>query len=704
MKFFRMFFIVIPIVMVLVVGFSVSSYSIEKKLPKLPPIKTKTKSSSSLIPPAKSIKIKKKVTAYYCKKGDMAQKKLTLEEIEKSEIYSTDKSAVQMYCGVCCKNGKSSFVSSKREREKCNGKGIQFYTNAKDCKPARITLRKTYCCRDGVVNKMYPFQCKKAGGITYPTQSSGRQNCGWCCVNNKVVSKTRTECRKLGAKDYYQSKAVAEAECGEKPVIGKKTMIPQAGKGLKRPRNFPDHPDVKPLLLPDLDIIYTSTNSRCFMTGKVKNIGGPISAVNHAAATIHLSAGPGLISSKTKLSDIDPLAKLRLSGGEVTYTTNLRITQPNQATLVWVDTGHAIVESDEINNGDDALLTCKTPLVWCCVNGRVGRLTKDECESKKFGGTSYKTEKKANEECGRDDQLLQRPLGSSELVMRAKGPTIASFSFIHPSFGETFVSTTPLFTWNGHPEAEKYFVRIMRNDGSAPGSHRTIWERDGITTTNVVYNSDGSADEPLVRGQQYRANLYARYSSQTGIPDTDTADFIQMTGDVEFSISSLDGSGGFKKISAKKLKAPKEKLIVQKLPESIRERMPSPGAPCTGVDLVLNKIEVQDFGGVGGCCAKVWISQVCDGETTVETFYSMINQDGIPAGWPQPGGWTIPAGWSGPTTTPHESWGHCGIGCGTVTGTADYYGVEAEVNEDNNECSVTLEPGETKASRICHPF
>ena len=112
----------------------------------------------------------------------------------------------------------------------------------------------------------------------------------------------------------------------------------------------------------------------------------------------------------------------------------------------------------------------------------------------------------------------------------------ADFSFIHPVAGEIFQTTTPVFSWTPHPEATKYFIRVMKNDGAGPGTYTTIWSRGGITATSIVYDSDGKAAASLQSGSTYRVNLYARSNDQTGIPDTDINDFIEKTGDVIFTI------------------------------------------------------------------------------------------------------------------------------------------------------------------------
>jgi hypothetical protein len=121
-------------------------------------------------------------------------------------------------------------------------------------------------------------------------------------------------------------------------------------------------------------------------------------------------------------------------------------------------------------------------------------------------------------------------------------------------------------------------------------------------------------------------------------------------------------------------------------------------AACTGVDLVLNKIDARKWSETS-CAAKVWISQVCAGETTVESFYALMTEgeEDYAAGW------TIRAGWQGPTPWPLES-GWLVRSCGTITGVVDYLNVESEINEENNVCSVTIGDDQDYATQTCYPF
>ncbi len=278
----------------------------------------------------------------------------------------------------CCINGKikkSDVVKCRRDR----GKAYKTETDAKrNCKPANV-----FCCVDGIVKKGPAEQCRRKRGKGYKNEGEAKRNCksaeGYCCVNGKVKKESVEECKRHKG-TFYTNALEARGKCqtddGPSPNYN---TTPTNKLGVSRPRA-----DIRKRILPDLDIIRTSTNRKCFMKIHVQNIGGPINATDHAAAKMHLSAGPSQVSNKTNLIQIDPLGKLRVPGGSIIYTTNMRVTEPSQMSLSWIDTAHNILESDESNNGDDALLACKLSFVWCCVNGKVGKATKEEC--RKGGG------------------------------------------------------------------------------------------------------------------------------------------------------------------------------------------------------------------------------------------------------------------------------------------------------------------------------
>lgn len=374
---------------------------------------------------------------YCCLNGEIDQ--MSLERCKKNggKPYKTKTEAQkgcqpeEIYC--CLKSGEIDKMSPERCKRR---KGIMYSTKTEVLRKCQV--EEIYCCIGGEIRTLSDEECKKRGGDEYATKSEAVRHCGWCCVDYKVFPASPEDCRKRRG-DYFFSREQAEKECQEelKCCISYKLYNypkrecenrkgnyyrtdEEAEKecraqsthrtGLKKLEMQKDAVRLpvdiaRKAILPDLDIIRTYVNRGCYMTVKVKNIGGPIDEGEHAAATIHLSAGPGQISTMTKLTDIDPGGVLKASGGEITKTTELRITKANQATLVWVDTGHAIVESDEINNGDDAELSCRTPLIWCCARGRVGQVTSQQC--KRVNGSLHKTEQEANKACGKAGLRLQ---------------------------------------------------------------------------------------------------------------------------------------------------------------------------------------------------------------------------------------------------------------------------------------------------------
>lgn len=457
MKVGKCIFIFITIIIAFAIGSPPSSFSAEKKNIPGSIVRKSTKSSSLK---NKSSTVNKKSTVYCCEKGNVVTKKMSVDVVKKNdETCSFSKSKVESYCGVCCKNGKTTSVTSNKEKNDCIKKSGRFYKSARECKSEDV-----YCCLNGDVKKVSAGECRKKSGKPYKNEKEARKNCGWCCAEITVLPATPGECKKKRG-DYFTSRARADRECKEQPQCcingklftyskfeckgrkgkyyhshgqAKKQCRANGGKSpdQKEKKNSREvsrlRLDKKPVLLPDLDIMKTSVNSNCFMKVTVRNTGGSIKAADHTAAKIHLSAGAGQISSKTKLTDIDPGGALRSPGGSITYTTSMRITQPSQATLIWMDTEHAITESNEINNGDDAILTCKTPLVWCCTEGKISRTTKGAC--KKVGGTLHKTEKEANKVCsGSVDSL---PLTSDFLGMRKEKSAMTPIGEIRGTFPE----------------------------------------------------------------------------------------------------------------------------------------------------------------------------------------------------------------------------------------------------------------------------
>ncbi len=397
------------------------------------------------------------VKGYCCAQGTFYSRITRAECQRKKGHYSSNKESIKSNCGWCCKDGKVRSVSSAEEKKKrcatgaklhktegladrncgwcCKTKGIVVASLRSECDVKKFHQEKSeaekqckppsgYCnVRGKTLKRISPERCKRLGGTFYKrfalanrdlltfirqealnetrdTRDANQQEpLIWCCDDGKVSRITKEEC--VGTKNKPLNGKIFKTQ--------KEALNACRNLGLMRAQRFEkfNPTGVKPALLPDLEIVKTSTNKQCFMTVRVKNNGGPISSSNHGASTIHLSAGPGNISGKTQLTDIDPGGVLKSAGGEITAITDVRITQASQATLTWVDTNHQIVESNETNNGDDAVLSCKTPLIWCCrkkqpgmIGGanQVGQMTQEEC--KKANGTTHMSEAKANKACG----------------------------------------------------------------------------------------------------------------------------------------------------------------------------------------------------------------------------------------------------------------------------------------------------------------
>ncbi|MCD4741447.1 MAG: hypothetical protein K8R67_03040, partial [Desulfobacteraceae bacterium] len=339
-----------------------------------------------------------------------------------------------------------------------------------------------------------------------------------CCVNGKLYPYPKTQCRAKKGR-YYRSPEEAAKQCL---------------RGLLKPQ--------KPVRLPDLDVISTSVDTKCFMKVTVRNIGGPINAADHIAAKIHLSSGAGLVSRKTKLIDIDPGGALRAPGGSITYTTKMIITEPNQATLIRLDTEHVITEANETNNDDDAKLTCKTPLVWCCVKGKLGRTSKEMC--RQAGGSPHKNEQKAKEVCGEKHQLPS-PTHQTSGVKKEKSAIIPAAEMRGISPEASQVNTPEVVPLLG-PRRIIEIESPSRYQTYHPGDTVTIRYRftrivdvvAGDITFKAVYQRGGDEIEtttvgydPLVDGLNFRdtvitlpddapEGLYSIIAEQSGSEDS----------------------------------------------------------------------------------------------------------------------------------------------------------------------------------------
>jgi len=73
---------------------------------------------------------------------------------------------------------------------------------------------------------------------------------------------------------------------------------------------------------------------------------------------------------------------------------------------------------------------------------------------------------------------------------------------------------TPTFEWNSYSSTSDYVIEIMDSNGKLIwGGFSTDWSTKNIfipsSQTNVVFNSDGNAVEPLEEGKVYRWRVYA---------------------------------------------------------------------------------------------------------------------------------------------------------------------------------------------------
>lgn len=125
------------------------------------------------------------------------------------------------------------------------------------------------------------------------------------------------------------------------------------------------------------------------------------------------------------------------------------------------------------------------------------------------------------------DNIVSISVGTKKTSTQSQTFAITNFSE-----GDTLPSTTPVFTWSAKSGADEYLVRIMidninGNCGNT-SSCLSVWTINPVTTTSVVYNSDGNASQALLPGSLYRANILA-YSSGSEI---------DRTGDVKFRVSN----------------------------------------------------------------------------------------------------------------------------------------------------------------------
>lgn len=481
----------------------------------------KTHSFSSSSKSSKPI-VDSSVKAFCCENGNIVKRKMTLKALKASETCSTDSKKIEEFCGFCCKNGKVSSISSSDEKKK---------------------------------------SC--VAGQLYGEKSLAERNCGWCCQNGKVHSVAKlSQCR---TRKLYSTQGEADDACKAKEKEG--FCIAKDGK-----RILPD------LTLQQCEKREKGNFFRTRALAQIALLKNEKKRKFRKENKISVSDQPGLLREQLTRAQPD-LVPTRLwtdastcrlwsewenqgvAAPEKTFTERYTLNGhfrhgDTEMTSYTFDSrnGYAIPAGYKINSG-------VTDLYEIFILGPTTvEFTVD--------GTDVHDEKDEDNNTMKKQVNCLKKVGISPGFMKEmKKPVISSFAFIHPHSGEMFSSTTPLFTWHAHFAADKYFIRIMKNDGSGPGSHRTIWEQDNIPGTSIVYNSDGSADEPLVLGQSYRTNLYARSGSQTGTPDTDPTGFLQMTGDVTFTIAPGLPDRPFldrKRFGVPKIKPMPKELKVQK--------------------------------------------------------------------------------------------------------------------------------------------
>lgn len=413
------------------------------------------------------------------------------------EVKPTNVKAIQGYC--CTDNGMISSLT----KTQCKSKKGQYYTNQQEAEQSCGTC----CLKDGTLQVMQPGNCKAHRGTYYDYASgnAAKRACrtGYCCKDGTITETISTTCNTKGDK-FYITEAEALIQC-------------------------------KGYCCSDFEVSKT-TEQQCD-TSKGEFFGKESQAERYCLKQKGYCCKNGKITRETQ--------KQCSQKGEQFFTTN---------TI--------------------AAKACKTKKGFCNDNTRTLRLTEAECNRKK--GTYFSSHVLANKEllkykrklAAQNTPLPKNKSGGMEQVqiappstrrlppkttMMAQRPIYNPFGFIHPSNNEAFTKSAPQFSWRPHPAANKYYLRIMKT-GAGAGSHRTIWSKAGIAENNITFNSDGTATESLVTGTEYRANLYARLSSHTGWPDTNPAGFIQMTGDVVFTVKPGKGRVALQELSANSIR------------------------------------------------------------------------------------------------------------------------------------------------------
>lgn len=246
--------------------------------------------------------------------------------------------------------------------------------------PVGASLNSGFCCGvNGRVTACTERSCQMIKGTFFSDRRKAESACskseslgnsqtqpsvsvkGWCCAQAQVTAATEGTCRR-GKGSFYTDRKKAVGEC--------QTLVGPSEMGSTLPAGPPSLSLSHPVsatgpaqILPDLLVVKTGLDERCALQIMVKNSGGPIADADYRRAQISLSAGPdqALAPGESFLRMIDPSSELKRPGGTVTYTSDLVVTG-RRATMVWIDTGHHITESNEQNNGDDQVVTCKAVL------------------------------------------------------------------------------------------------------------------------------------------------------------------------------------------------------------------------------------------------------------------------------------------------------------------------------------------------------
>ncbi|MBN2346750.1 MAG: hypothetical protein JXO51_10215, partial [Candidatus Aminicenantes bacterium] len=193
-----------------------------------------------------------------------------------------------------------------------------------------------WCCVDKVVIPATPEECKKKGGVWFPTKAEAEKYCeappsGWCCVDKVVIPATPEECKKKGGV-WFPTKAEAEKYC-------------RAGAGL-----------------PDLIIKEISLNRKCQVVVTVANAGpgmvpDDVWAVHTpGSSSVYLYVNGKKWGGRT-IWGFDPGKTLQPPGGVARCVSRLTVGAEAEITAV-IDHTAQVAETDEGNNKMVKKLRC----------------------------------------------------------------------------------------------------------------------------------------------------------------------------------------------------------------------------------------------------------------------------------------------------------------------------------------------------------